>query len=354
MQPHQKLRYLEGENKFTKVLNMAFNSIKFKLIIASVLISITAFNQTIDILSSGTKTSLRGLSVVDEKIIWASGSNGMVARSVDGGKNFIWKQIPQFEKKEFRDIEAFDSNTAIIICIAEPAYILKTIDGGKNWRTVFFDSTRGMFLDAMHFRNDKNGVVIGDPINNKPFIAITKDAGENWSTDLFFEPKSMQDKEAFFASSGTNIFLKKKQMIFVSGGNSSNLYINKNQFNLPLVQGIQSTGANSIAINKNKAIIVGGDFTKDSATHQNCVIFNLKSKQFTLPTTPPSGYRSCVVFIDKNKAITCGLNGIDMSEDAGLNWKKISNEGFHVVQKAKKGNAVFFAGSKGRIARLIL
>ncbi len=343
-----------GENKFVNVLNMAFNSIKFKLIIASVLISITAFNQTIDILSSGTKTSLRGLSIVDENIIWASGSNGIVARSVDGGKNFIWKQVPQFEKKEFRDIEAFDSNTAIIMCIAEPAYILKTIDGGKNWRTVFFDSTKGMFLDAMHFRNHKNGVVIGDPINNKPFIAITKNAGKNWLTELLFEPKSMQDKEAFFASSGTNIYLKKKQMIYVSGGSSSNLYINNEKFNVPIIQGIQSTGANSIAVFKKKAIIVGGDFTKDSSTTQNCVLVNLKTKQFTIPTTPPSGYRSCVVFIDKNKAITCGLNGIDMSKDAGLNWEKISSDGFHVVQKAKKGNAVFFAGSKGRIAKLIL
>ncbi len=333
---------------------MLFNSRKIQLLIATIIISITAFNQTINILTHGTKTSLRGLSIVDENIIWASGSNGMVARSIDAGVSFTWIQVPQFEKKEFRDIEAFDSNTAIIMCIAEPAYILRTIDGGKNWNTVFFDSTKGMFLDAMHFMNDKTGVVIGDPINNKPYLAITKNAGKTWSTQISFDTETMNDNEAFFASSGTNIYLKKKQMIYVSGGSSSNLYRNNKKINLPITQGIQSTGANSISVYRNKAIIVGGDFTKDSSTTQNCVLLNLKTNQFTTPITSPTGYRSCVIFIDKTKAVTCGLNGIDLSEDAGLNWKKISAEGFHVVQKAKKGNTIFFAGSKGRIAKLIL
>ena len=340
--------------KFINVSNMIINSRKLQLLILSFLVSITAFNQNLNIVTSGTKTSLRGLSVVDENIIWASGSNGMVARSVDGGVNFIWSQVPNFEKKDFRDIEAFDSNTAIIMCIAEPAYILKTIDGGNNWKTVFFDSTKGMFLDAMHFKDDKNGIVIGDPINDKPYLAVTKNGGDTWSTELTFEPQTLHDKEAFFASSGTNIFMQKNKYYYVSGGVSSNFYKNDEKFEMPILQGIQSTGANSIAIHKNKAIIVGGDFTKDSSTNQNCVLVNLKNIQFSTAITPPTGYRSCVIFITKNKAISCGLNGIDVSDDAGLNWKKISNEGFHVVQKAKKGNAIFLAGSKGRIAKLIL
>ena len=329
-----------------------FQKISILLVLISSQTQLNA--QELQLLTTGNKTSLRGLSIIDNNIIWASGSNGMVARSVDGGKNFEWIQVPQFEKKDFRDIEAFDSNTAIIMGIAEPAYILKTIDGGKNWRIVFLDSTKGMFLDAMHFENEKNGVVIGDPINNKPFIVTTNDAAETWNTSLEFNPTSLKEGEAFFASSGTNIILKKKKHIYVSGGTNSNLYINEVKIELPIIQGIQSTGANSIAIHKNKAIIVGGDFTKDSTTTQNCVLVNLKTLKITPPQTTPSGYRSSVVFINKNKAVACGLNGIDLSEDAGLNWKKISNEGFHVVQKAKKGNAIFLAGSKGRIAKLVL
>ncbi len=311
-----------------------------------------AFAQKIEIVNSGTKTSIRGLCVVSDKIIWASGSNGMVAKSTDGGNNFSWMQVPNFEKRDFRDIEAFDSNTAIIIAIAEPAQILKTVDGGKHWNIVFTDSTKGMFLDAMSFYNNKNGIVIGDPINNKTFIATTRDGGNNWIKKD--STPTLTEGEAFFASSGSNIVYQKKKMLFVSGGKKSNLYYNNKKYELPIVQGLESTGANSIDVFNNKAIIVGGDFSKDSSTTNNCVLVDLKKMIFTQPKTSPTGYRSSVVYINQNIAIACGLNGVDISNDAGLNWQKISNDGFHVVKKSKKSKAVFLAGSKGRIAKLIL
>ncbi|MBS1932989.1 MAG: oxidoreductase, partial [Bacteroidetes bacterium] len=116
------------------------------------------------LVSAANKTSLRGLSVVSNKIIWVSGSKGTVGRSTDAGKTWQWMTVKNFETKDFRDIEAFDKNTAVIMAIAEPAVILKTTDGGKNWKTVFTDSTKGIFLDAMEFWNDVSGIAVGDPI----------------------------------------------------------------------------------------------------------------------------------------------------------------------------------------------
>lgn len=119
---------------------------------------------------------------------------------------------------------------------------------------------------------------------------------------------------------------------------------------MPVVQGAESTGANAIAINKNKAIIVGGDFNKDSATKNNCVLIDFKTMMITQPKINPTGYRSGVCFVNNTTAICCGLNGVDISFDGGNTWKQISKEGFHVVKKAKWGNAVILAGSKGRVA----
>ena len=147
-------------------------------------------------------------------------------------------------------------------------------------------------------------------------------------------------------------FCKKNDSYFVSGGKKSNLYINYKKYELPIVQGFESTGANSIAIFKNNIIVVGGDFAKDSIANNNCVLFNAKTKQFSVPKSSPFGYRSSVVFLDKNKAVSCGLNGVDITYDKGFNWASISKEGFHIVAKAKKGKAIFLAGSRGRIARL--
>lgn len=332
------------------------NLLRCSYFFLAIIIHSQVFTQKINLVNTGTKTSIRGLCVVDDKTIWASGSNGMVARSVDGGKSFDWFKIPNFEKREFRDIEAFDSNTAIIVAIAEPAYILKTNDGGKNWKTVFSDSTKGMFLDAIFFSDPNNGVVIGDPINNKTYLAITTDGGNSWIKDS--NTVLLNDGEAFFASSGSNVVQqwnrkrKKFDCHFVSGGKHSNYYFNGTKYELPIVQGLESTGANSIAINKKQAIVVGGDFAKDSLVNANCVLVDLKKMKFSLPQTYPNGYRSCVAYLSKKELITCGINGVDISNDKGFNWTSISKEGFHVVAKAKKGNAVFLAGGKGKIAKL--
>ena len=116
--------------------------------------TVTAQQPTIKILESGKRVSIRGLSVVSDQVIWASGSGGTVAKSVDGGNTFTWMKVPGYEKTDFRDIEAFDENTAIIMGITAPAVLLKTIDGGKNWKKVFEDTTKGAFWDAMDFKDD--------------------------------------------------------------------------------------------------------------------------------------------------------------------------------------------------------
>src|SRR5688572_17295449 len=91
-------------------------------------------NPEVSVITSGTNTSLRGLSVVNDMVVWASGSNGTVGRSSDGGKNWKWITVKGFEKRDFRDIEAFNSTTAVIMSVDAPAYILKTNDAGESWK----------------------------------------------------------------------------------------------------------------------------------------------------------------------------------------------------------------------------
>jgi hypothetical protein len=331
-------------------------------VIFSLLICINVNAQpTIKILEFGKRISIRGLSVVNDNIIWASGSGGSVARSTDGGNTFNWIKVPGYEKNDFRDIEAFDSNTAIIMGITTPAVILKTKDGGKNWKKVFEDTTKEAFFDAMDFVDSEHGTLVGDPIGDYMFIAETFDGGESWRTLSRLDKIPMSaNGEAFFASSGTNLKLIKSGGIFMAtGGKESNLY----SFNditdqpIPIMKGGTSTGANSIDYfnAKRKGIIVGGDFAKDTIAKNNCALFSYKSGKFsfTIPQTPPHGYRSCVIYLDEKYLLTCGTSGIDISKDGGMNWELISKESFHVCQKAKKGKAVFLAGSNGRIAKLV-
>lgn len=315
--------------------------------------SVTA--QTVQLLTSGTKTSMRGLSVVDDKTVWVSGSNGTVGRSLDGGTNWKWMTVKGFEKTDFRDIEAFDKTTAVIMGIAEPAYILRTIDGGDTWQLVFENKTKGMFLDAMEFWNEQAGIVIGDPINGHFFIARTFDGGQSWQGIPENLSPVADSGEACFASSGTNIRkLTKKEAVFITGGLVSHVQVRNKKIRLPLIDGKETTGANSIAVkNKKTWMVVGGDFnTKDSST-KNAVISFDGGKTFVLPDVPPTGYRSCVEFLKKKQWITCGLNGVDITNDDGKTFSNISKEGFHVLRKAKKGKTVYFAGGGGRIGKMV-
>lgn len=314
----------------------------------------------INILDSGHKTSLRGLSVVNNDIVWASGSNGTVARSTDGGKTFTWLTVAGYEKRDFRDVEAFDENTALIMAVDEPGIILKTVDGGKNWQTVFVDSTKGMFMDAMNFAG-KTGIVVGDPLQGFAFLAYTKDGGNTWHKLEGKANKVKVDKdEAFFASSGTNVKIvtngdiSTNQVWMVSGGSKARLIKDDTMFGMPMLQGANSQGANSIDVMGNKAVVVGGDFAHDTVTNGNCVLFDISENNivFTKPQTPPHGYRSCVVFVDRKHLVTCGTSGVDISVDGGNNWLLVTKQSFHVCQKAKRGDAVYLAGGGGRIARL--
>ena len=342
----------------------------YSKVIVSILVttfSLSLCSQQIEIITSGTKTSIRGLCVVNDKVIWASGSNGWFGKSIDGGKTWKWDVVQGFQDSEFRDIEAFDANNAILMTISEPGQILKTTDGGINWKVVFTDATKGIFFDAMDFADDDNGVVIGDPLPGSQFIyrVYTRNGGINWfraaEDTLHISP--ILKGEAMFASSGTNVvflksdgFLRNNKMLIVTGGTAANLLsqgpVQKTA--LQIIKGKESTGANSIAVfNPKTFTIVGGDFSNDKDSTLNCVLTLDGGATLLNPSTPPHGYRSCVEYITRNKLITCGTSGIDVSEDGGLNWKNISKESFHVCMKAKKGTTVFLAGNNGRIAKLI-
>ena len=328
-----------------------------------ILCSLFVSAQKIEVLTTGNKISLRGLSVVNNNIVWVSGTNGTVAKSTNGGKTFEWLTVKGYEQRDFRDIEAFDDKTAIIMAVAEPAIILKTKDGGNTWKQVFKDTTKGMFLDCMDFTSDgKLGAVLGDPIDGNIFIAYTEDGGDTWQKDERRIP--LQTGEALFAASGSNLKITNVasfylgELVYVTGGTKSRLYFDDEANEIEMIQGTESQGANSIDISQDdkKLIAVGGDFLHDSVNTNNCIILTENEDEdisYSKPQTPPHGYRSCVAYILKNSWICCGTSGVDISTDGGNNWQLISSDSYNSCAKAKQGYEVFLAGKNGTIAKLM-
>lgn len=314
---------------------------------------ILSFNtpaQTVEIMTQGKKTNLRGLSI-SKNAIWVCGSNGTVGTSINAGKTWQWHTVKGFDKTEFRDVEALSATSAVIMGIASPAYILKTTNGGTYWKVVYENSDTAMFLDAMSF-NGNTGYVIGDPINQKIFIAKTTNYGDSWKETNDLKLPNALPNEAFFAASGTNILINNKDFFIVSGGHTSRLFSKGRQKKLAVLQGAKTTGANGMARLKNHLAIVGGDFMQPAQTDSVFIFSNNLGKTWQQPKVPPTGYRSGVCYVSQKILVTCGINGVDVSNDGGYHFTNISKEGFNVCAYDIISRSVFLAGSNGKIGKI--
>ncbi|TFF37071.1 WD40/YVTN/BNR-like repeat-containing protein [Mucilaginibacter psychrotolerans] len=333
---------------------------KLKTIICAVLpallfIGTTVKAQSIKLVQQERRTSMRGLSVVDDNIAWVSGSGGNVAISNDGGKTWAWQQLKGYEKFDFRDIEAFSAKEAVIMSSGTPAVILKTTDGGATWQEKYRKTDSAYFLDAMDFANKKHGFIMGDPINGKFLLLETKDGGETWN-EMANAPAALKG-EAAFAASGTCLRITGSLMAIVTGGSNSRLLmspVGKMVWvakPLPLTNGSQSMGAFSLATGKNQTIVVGGNYAKDARTDSVAYLLpeGTAAYQSNIPVTGPTGFQSSVEYLKDDIFISTGTPGSCITTNSGRSWIKIDDKSYNVCRKAKKGTLVLFAGDRGKI-----
>src|ERR1035437_445759 len=147
---------------------------------AILLIHVAAFSQW-ERQAVKTDASFRGLAVVNEKVAWASGTGGTVIRTVDGGRNWQVITVPDAEKLDFRDIEAFDQFTAFILSIGngDNSRIYKTIDGGNTWQLQFTNTDPKRFFDAIACWDRRRCIAMSDPVDGFFLLFETSD-GNTW------------------------------------------------------------------------------------------------------------------------------------------------------------------------------
>lgn len=313
-------------------------------------------------LNENTKTSLRGLSVVSSKVIWVSGSNGAVGKTTDGGASWQWLKPVGYEKLDFRDIEAFDDQQAIVINAGSPAYILKTTDGGATWKEYYKNIDTAIFLDGLSFWDKTKGIIFGDPIKDKMQLLKTVDAGKGWEDISLAIKPALAKGEAGFAASGTTIKTLAGGKVWIStGGSVSNIFysadygLNWQVFKCPIWQGEGTTGPFSMDFYDAKnGVVVGGNYVKDKANDNNVLLTRDGGKTWFKPESPVLGYRSGVAYLNAKTLVATGTSGTDISTDGGRNWKHISDKSFNAVQGAKNGSKFILAGEKGNIFALAI
>jgi hypothetical protein len=367
-------------------------------LLALLLAATTAAQAQWDIEDSLTTADLRGIANTGGGAVWASGTNGTVLRSEDGG--YLWQPCsipPGAEALDFRGIQAFDENTAIVMSSGKGdlSRIYKTTDGCHTWKLVFTNPDKEGFWDAIQFsqeRRGKNdrcfGVVVGDPVDNHFPSFLTFNCGDSWERQIRESPASLAAGEGLFAASNSSLLVRSqgwrtfvtggkggaRLMTFWVGGDDTNqpdplkVAPGAKEFRLvsrgwlvdqiPYAELTESSGAFSIAQKDLIQVIVGGDYAKPAVGMSWCrsrYLVGTKAN-WTISKTPPHGFRSAVAYDPTHKLwITVGPNGTDISTDNGKNWRALKPLPSQPADADQHWNALslpFVVGPKGRIGRL--
>jgi hypothetical protein len=330
---------------------------------------------------SGTTAGLRGIHAVGAGIAWASGTDGVVLRTEDGG--YEWQQCaipPGAAKLDFRGVWAWDARNAIVMSSGpgDQSRVYRTGDGCITWTLAFANPDATGFFDDIQFLDKEHGFLLGDPVplgpqsSQKVFalfksedggahwirLAQQNSAGQNRGTALAAEHLSA------FAASNTSLFVQEDTSWFGVGGPGGSYIVRGSKsaaqgqdskmlgislIPVPLASGTDSSGVFSLAFrDQSHGIAVGGDFQKPDQRPGTAAYSADGGRMWSLPQVPPHGYRSAVAWDAQTAAwIAVGTNGSDISYDDGRTWQKLDEGNWNAL------SLPWVVGPKGRIAKLV-
>lgn len=332
-----------------------------------------------DLEESHSTASLRGIDSLGIGTAWASGSNGTVLRTEDGG--FLWQTcaMPKgAEKLDFRGIQGFDANTAVVMSsgTGKLSKIYRTEDGCATWTLVFENPDDNGFFDAIRKVTDHQIYVLGDPVDGKFAMFFSPDQGKKWFIADDPGREAAKDVGAFAASNsslaaaGTHLMFGvgaakgQQPMIYRSvpkcgADGQAKCALAWERVSVPMAGGSSSAGIFSVGLRassnmkgqmKMLAVATGGDYAAPTNATGTAAYSPDGGAHWMAAAKAPGGYRSAVEYAtDLGSWIAVGPGGADRSTDDGENWTPILGE------TATGWNALslpFAVGEKGKIGKL--
>jgi photosystem II stability/assembly factor-like uncharacterized protein len=317
---------------------------------------------------TGSTAQFRGLAAVSKDVAWVGGSAGTVLRTVDGGKS--WQNVSPAgaETVQFRDVEAFDAERAVVLSIGngEDSRVYRTVDGGKSWTETFRNTDANAFYDCLDFNDNKRGLALSDPVDGKFRILATADGGKSWEVQSTAGMPAALPGEFAFAASGTCLVAGPGRTAWFATGGGDRPRVFRTvdggkQWTVadsPMASG-GAAGIFSLAFRGALfGVAVGGDFLKPTEAGKAASVTYDGGRSWKLVPADkaPKGYRSGSAFVPNSPAtvIAVGPSGSDVSYDGGRSWTQFYDGSFDSVECAGHGiNAGCWAsGAKGAVARL--
>lgn len=288
-------------------------------------------------LTPQNEAHLRGLHVVSDSVVWASGSGATVMRTIDGGTTWNVKRISETEQLDFRDVEAFDDRNAIVVSSGTGVQIYYTNDGGTSWTLSYEDKNPQVFFDGLDCQ-DGQCIAYGDPMNGKFQLLSSMDSGKTWEPLHIPSLPEVSPGEASFAASGTAIHYGHDGHIRIGTGGGRQARV----FDIPPapkdvkliyapLHSSPPSGIFSLCMwDEKHGAMVGGSYVDTTRADSNAAYTVNGGKTWLPSKVTPAGYRSCLAATDDGSLlIATGRAGTDFSMDGGKTWQVIGNKGYY-------------------------
>ncbi|ALK98637.1 hypothetical protein AB595_09845 [Massilia sp. WF1] len=331
------------------------------VLIAALLTSTAACAQSWQATPSGTSAELRGLSVVSDKIAWASGARGTVLRTADGAH---WQamQVPGADSIDFRDIHAIDADTAIAMGAGPGAAsrIYRTEDGGASWKLMLTNQVPEGFWDAMAFWDKEHGILFGDPVAGHFQVYTTHDGGASWQ-EVAAKGLEAMPNEGAFAASGTCLAVAGANDAWIATGGSARSRVFHSLDGgktwrpapTPIPAGAAARGVFSVAfLNPKEGFAAGGDYKETQMAGINGARSEDGGATWIPAPVQPAGYMSVVTPVPgaPRALVAAGLAGSGYSLDAGRSWTVLDRTPVNTVGFAGPASG-WAVGPKGLLMK---
>jgi photosystem II stability/assembly factor-like uncharacterized protein len=306
---------------------------------------------------SHSTAGFRGIHAVNAQVAWASGTNGTILRTENGGADWTKCAIPpDADKLDFRAIWAWDASNAVVMSAGpgELSRLYTTTDGCAHWTEYERNHDKDGFWDALVFStigDSHTGVLIGDPIRGR-FDTATVTLGKG------LQPEdsacaAAPGEAAFAASNSSVVVFGPGRYVLGTGGKGGPralLSPGCRAVSVPLAGGNESSGIFSLAFRDLKhGLAVGGDYKKPGESSGTSAWTADGGLHWTAASRPPHGYRSSVAWDADAKAwIAACTNGSDISRDDGRTWQPLDDGNWNAL------SLPFIVGPNGRIGKLTL
>ncbi|QFZ21766.1 WD40/YVTN/BNR-like repeat-containing protein [Saccharothrix syringae] len=307
---------------------------------------------------TGVEARLRGLSAVSPRVAWVSGSRGTVLRTTDGGRTWDPVAPPGTADLDFRDVEAFDARTAVVLSIGpgESSRLYRTTDGGRTWALTFRNPEPAAFYDCVAFFDRFRGLAVGDPVDGRFRVLTTRDGGRSWQRvpddDL---PPALPGEFGFAASGQCLTTAGPRDAWIATGGGERARVLHSGDggrhwsvSDTPLFSSA-SAGVFAVAFRTpRQGVAVGGDYLEPGGAAANVALTRDAGRTWGAPERAPAGYRSGAAWWG-SAVLAVGPTGSDVSRDGGRRWQRFDDGSFDTVDCT---GTCWAAGEKGRVGVL--